>query len=169
MGKKIIIILTSLLTAFVIMSSGYGKWQKKLIIEGNILIIPNTEGFRKLVEDEVNLQKESLGEEAGTLEKRLPVVQSEGSFKGIDKTIKDNNASISESTSEGTTEETNNVDQTGKMINEEDEANVLLEDITDSQKDNTNSQEDNTKEPESILNTDMDNSTTQPEIDSSDD
>lgn len=40
MGKKIIIITTSLLLAFIVMSSGYSKWSDKLIIEGDITVVP---------------------------------------------------------------------------------------------------------------------------------
>lgn len=41
MRKKAIVIFISILSAFIIISSGYGKWHKQLFIEGNIDVIPN--------------------------------------------------------------------------------------------------------------------------------
>lgn len=40
MGKKIAIITMSILAAFVVMSSGYSKWNKSLIVEGDITVVP---------------------------------------------------------------------------------------------------------------------------------
>jgi len=38
--KKIVVILLSFVFAFIVMSGGYGFWQKKLIIEGVITVVP---------------------------------------------------------------------------------------------------------------------------------
>lgn len=153
MRKKITIILLGLVSAFVIISSGYGEWQKELIIEGNIKVRPNSRGIQQLVEDEVNLQKENLLKTSSILEReKLAGDQSENSFEDIDKTIEDNNAPKDINVQEGIREE-----------KEDDEGNT-----SDSLEDNTNNQENNTKEPELILNTDVDDTATQPETDSSD-
>ena len=41
MRKKLTILFISILSAYFIMSSGYGKWQKQLTIEGSIKVIPD--------------------------------------------------------------------------------------------------------------------------------
>lgn len=58
--KRIILILISTVSAFIIMSSGYGLWNKELIVVGNIEIRPTPEinyqpiGGTPLIEQQSN-------------------------------------------------------------------------------------------------------------------
>ena len=55
MGKKLTVLLISILFASMIMASGYGKWQKELTIEGNIKVIPDPK-----VLEQMGMQLEDL-------------------------------------------------------------------------------------------------------------
>lgn len=59
MRKRISIVLISVLSAFLIMTSGYGLWQKELIIEGNIKIIPDPRVKHQLLGDVLLTEQQS--------------------------------------------------------------------------------------------------------------
>ncbi|MFZ5968812.1 MAG: hypothetical protein ACOYVK_16785 [Bacillota bacterium] len=55
MKKKIWIIILCLGLSFIIMSGGYGLWQEKLVIIGNIVVEPEPEETITLQEDNQNM------------------------------------------------------------------------------------------------------------------
>lgn len=158
MRKKITIVLISLLTALVVMSSGYGKWQKELNIKGKVVVVPTVESLKQLVEDEVNLQKENLEKAANALEADLQADQDKDSFEGTNA-----QESIEKE------KEEDDEDQLEDALDKEDNGDDLENNSNYSSEGITNNQENNTEKSEPILNTDIDNPTTQLEIESSDD
>lgn len=60
MGKKTTVLFISITFAFIMMSAGYGKWQRELTIEGTIKVIPDPD---LLEEMEVRLQDMKIAEE----------------------------------------------------------------------------------------------------------
>lgn len=68
MRKKMVVIVISLLTALIIMSSGYGMWQKELTINGYITVKQDPEVIQQF--QELALQQEKLQEEQKLLEEQ---------------------------------------------------------------------------------------------------
>lgn len=68
MKKKMVVIVISLLTALIIMSSGYGMWQKELTINGYITVKQDPEVIQQF--QELALQQEKLQEEQKLLEEQ---------------------------------------------------------------------------------------------------
>lgn len=158
MRKKITIVLISLLTALVVMSSGYGKWQKELNIKGKVVVVPTVESLKQLVEDEVNLQKENLEKAANALEADLQADQDKDSFEGTNA-----QESIEKE------KEEDDEDQLEDALNKKDNGDDLEDNSNYSSEGITNNQENNTEKSEPILNADIDNPMTQLEIDGSGD
>lgn len=59
--KKIIMVLSSLLLAMIIVSSGYGLWSKNLIIEGDIEVVPDPEVIAGL-QSEISSKEAQISE-----------------------------------------------------------------------------------------------------------
>lgn len=117
MGKKTTIVLISILSAFIIMSSGYGLWQEELIIEGNIKVIPDPKVLEameseldelilqeelrlaeelKVAEEQELLEVQKLLEEQRQLELSLNPVVVEEIAQPIETSILDNAAEVEE-------------------------------------------------------------------------
>lgn len=73
--KKVMVILISILSAFIIMSSGFGKWQKELRVLTDITVMPDSRTIdgliaerEKLILEAQRIEEERLLEEQKALE-----------------------------------------------------------------------------------------------------
>lgn len=97
MGKKISVVLISVISAFVVMTSGYGIWRKELTIETNIEVKPDPEVIKRLelaidekLEEQRILEEQRLLEEERLLEEQKLLEEQEGNNKVLEETLEQN-------------------------------------------------------------------------------
>lgn len=73
MIKKVTIVLTSILFAFIILSSGYGAWEKTLTITGEIEVVPDPD----VLEDLEEALAEEILQEQLALEEAMRLAEEE--------------------------------------------------------------------------------------------
>lgn len=128
--KKITIILLSTLSAFIIMSSGYGLWKKGIIIKGKIDVVPDPNVIasleasieQKYREIDALLEEQRIQEELRLLEEQKILEEQ--------KKLEEENSEI-ESTLPPTSEKIDN-EENGNEI----EVEIIIEDeVSDSASD----------------------------------